>query len=231
MAILQIPITKGGKGAFFEVDTSVLTSEEFPEVSYERIMFEGVKAILNARMSKIAAPTKLTGKEFEDNQALALSKAQENYDDLLSGKAVKRSGAKEATAPKEVMVEARRLAKDVVKTEIRKSGQKPSLVAMSDITAAANELIAADPQYIEQAITNLAERAKIVSKIDIASILHESPKLLAKRDKAAAERKAVLSAKQAGLPNKKGKAAKKPIPRKPNPGFKPDFDTPDFSTD
>ena len=228
MAILKIAIAKGGKGAIFEVDTDVLNSEDFPADAYQRIIEEGLKSLLNSRMSKLAAPTKLEGDAFEQNKAAALAKAAENFDLLCKGELVKRAASAKSAAPREVMTEARRIAKEVVKTEIRKSGMKPSLVPAADITAAANALIESDPQYIRTAEANLAERATVTSKIDIASLISESPKLKAKAEKAAADKKAQLSAKQASMPKSgKAKATVKVLPRK-GPAQKQDFDTPDF---
>jgi hypothetical protein len=157
-------------------------------------------------MSKLAAPSKLEGAEAEANKAAALAKAEENLSDLKAGKLVKRSASASKTGvPREVMTEAIRLAKDVVKNEIRKAGLKISHVAPKEITENAKALVAADPSYVEMATEELAKRAAKPSVIDIKSIIKEDPKLKAKAIAAAAERKSQLSAKQAG----------KVAPRKP----------------
>lgn len=209
MAILQIPITKAGKGVVFEVDTEELNA--FSGDTFERIVEEGLKTLLNSRMSKLAAPSKLTGDEFENNKAAALAKAAENFSDLKAGKLVKKAAASTKGVDRATMTEARRLAKEVVKNEIRKAGMKPSQVEAKDITAAANELIASDSSYIEQATVNLAERATKPTLIDIKALVKESPKLKAKAAEKAAAARTTLSAKQAG----------KVAPRKPKATIQP----------
>ena len=82
------------------------------------------------------------------------------------------------------MTEARRLAKEVVKNEIRAAGMKISFVEASVITKAANELIAADPSFIENAKANIEARSAVKSAINIANLVHESPKLVAKAEAA-----------------------------------------------
>lgn len=194
MAILNVPITKAG--AALSVDTDAL-----PEESYKAVFEAGLKALLNLGMSKILTKG-LEGDKLSEAQAAALAKATENLDNLKAGKVKKgRTTAKDANGNKvsgPVMTEARRLAKEVVKNEIRAAGMKISHVEASVITKAANELIAADPSYIEKATANLESRSHIKSAVDIKALVHESPKLVAKANAAKAERKTQLSAKQAG---------------------------------
>jgi len=104
-----------------------------------------------------------------------------------------------------VMTEARRLAKEVVKNEIRAAGMKISHVEASEITKAANEIIASDPSYIETAQANIEARTAKVVSVNIKSLVHESPKLVAAAAKRKAESAVQLSSKQAG----------KVAPRKP----------------
>lgn len=221
MAILNIPIAKAGKGVTIEVDTQVFNElmESNPEAA-TRIVEEGLKVLLNARMSKLAAPSKLEGEAYEANKEAALEKAQENLAALREGKLVKKAaGAKAAGVDRAVMTEAVRLAKDVVKNEIRKAGMKISHVPAKDITAAAKVQVDSNPQFIIDAKAALAERAKISSVVDIKSIISESPKLIAEAEAKKAERKAQLSAKQAGKPEKR--PAPKVVPRKPTAEVRP----------
>jgi len=214
MPILNIPIAKAGKGVTFAVDTDVFNAlmEDNPEAAM-RIVEEGFKAILNSRMSKLAAPSKLEGAEAEANKAAALAKAEENLNDLKAGKLTKKtSAAKAAGVNRAELTEAIRLAKNVVKNEIRKAGQKVSLVAAKVITDAAKALVESNPSFIEEAKANLAEAAKVEPKMDIMSLIKLDPKLVAKAEADKAERKAQLSAKQASKPAKhKGKVP----PRRP----------------
>ena len=194
MATLNIPITKAGSA--LSVDTDAL-----PEEAFRAVVEAGLKALLNLGMSKILTKG-LEGDQLSAAQAAALAKATENLENLKSGKVKKgRAAAKDANGNKvsgPVMTEARRLAKEVVKNEIRAAGMKISHIEASVITKAANELIAADPSFIAKATENLESRSQVKSSVDIKALVHESPKLVAKAEKAKAERKTQLSAKQAG---------------------------------
>lgn len=194
MATLNIPVTKAG--TTLSVDTDSL-----PEEAFRSVVEAGLKALLNLGMSKILTKG-LEGDQLSAAQAAALAKATENLDNLKAGKVKKgRATAKDANGNKvsgPVMTEARRLAKEVVKNEIRAAGMKISHIEASVITKAANELIAADPSFIAKATENLESRSQVKSAVDISALVHESPKLIAKAEKAKAERKTQLSAKQAG---------------------------------
>jgi len=201
MSTMNIKVTKAGKS--LEVDL-----QELPDEAYQFVLQKGLEALLNARMSKVLTKG-LEGEKLAEAQAAALKIAEENLSNLKAGKITKaRGGAKDANGNKvaaNVMTEARRLAKEVVKNEIRAAGMKISHVEASVITKAANELIAADPSFIENAKANIEARSAVKSAINIADLVHESPKLVAKAEAAKAERKTQLSAKQAGkaAPRKK----------------------------
>ena len=203
MTAINVPILKGGKDAFLEVDIDAIPSEMF-----SLVVLEGLKALLNARMSKVGAVTKLEGKELAEAHAHALKIAGENKEKLLAGTIKSKSKAAKSDVPREVQTEARRIARELVKNEMRKAGIKPSMVAASDITKAADAMIAADPTIIAKARENLDSRANISSVIDVSAIIKEDPKKVAKAKADADAKKASLSAKQAGLvkPRKRGDA-------------------------
>ncbi len=194
MATLNVPITKAGSS--LSIDTDAL-----PEEAFRAVVEAGLKALLNLGMSKILTKG-LEGDKLSEARAAALAKATENLDNLKAGKVKRgRATAKDANGNKvsgPVMTEARRLAKEVVKNEIRAAGMKISHIEASVITKAANELIAADPSFITKATENLEARSQVKTTINISTLVHESPKLVAKAEKAKAERKTQLSAKQAG---------------------------------
>jgi len=202
MTELHIPITKAGNRKL-SVDTA-----ELPEEMYKLALEEGLKVLLNAKMSKITVKG-LEGDALEAARNSAFEVAEKNLEAVKAGKVRKgRSAATAADGSKisgPVMTEARRLAKEVVKNEIRAAGMKISHVAASDITKAANELIKLDPSYIETAKANLESRAAKPSGLDISSLIHESPKLVERAAKAKAER--TLSATQAGKVTKRKPAA------------------------
>jgi len=204
MGIMNIKVTKANRT--IAVDTS-----ELPDEAYQFVLQKGLEALMNARMSKILTKD-LEGDKLAEAQEAAAKIAEENLSNLKAGKISKgRGGTKDANGNKVsavVMTEARRLAKEVVKNEIRAAGMKISHVEASVITKAANELIAADPSFIEAATANIEGRKQVKSAINIADLVHESPKLVAKAEKAKAERKTTLSAKQAGkAAPRKAKAA------------------------
>jgi hypothetical protein len=91
---------------------------------------------------------------------------------------------------------------------MKAAGMKISYVPAKDITAAAKELVAADPSIIAEAEANLAKRAETPLPIDIKSLVQEDATLKAKGEakKAEAAKNKPLSAKQAGLV--KGRKAK-----------------------
>lgn len=218
---LSIPITKAGN-AKITVDTDELYKVNDGEM-YALALAEGLKVILNKNMSKISVKD-LEGDALEEARAAALAKGQENFDKLMKGEIkVRGSAAKGNKVPGPVMTEARRLAKEVIKNEIRAAGMKVSHVEASVITKAANQLIADDPSYIEQATTIIAERkaktataieneterqATAKARLEKLGGVFESPKLKAKADAEKAARKSTLSKTQAG----------KVAPRRAKPG-------------
>lgn len=204
MATFAIPISKAG--ANIDVDVDAL-----PEEMYAQALKEGLKVMLSKGMSKITTKD-LEGEELAKARAAALEKAQENLA-AMNGGTYKIGRAKSATTGKvsgATMTEARRLARNVVKDTLRKAGYKISLVAASDITAAANKLIDSDPSYIEQAKANLEARTAAPVGIDLTALVHEDPKKKAAAEKRKAEAKGQLSAKQAGMTAKVAGKAKPP---------------------
>lgn len=204
MAIVNIPISKAG-GKKIAIDSSAL-----PDAIYSTALYEGLKVLMNARMSKITT-AKLEGEALDAAHAAAWAKAEENLTMLLSGKATKverGASTKAAGISREVQTEAMRLAKAIVKDEIRAAKLRPSMVPAAEITAYAKQFLEADPSIYEKAKENIANRAGIKPKVQLN--FTEDPKLVAAAEKAKAERKTErqLSAKQAG----------KVVPRRAKPG-------------
>ena len=201
MAVLKIPVTKAGN-QILEVD-----SDSIPDTMFKLALAEGLKVLLNKGMSKIATKG-LEGDELDKAKAAAMEIAAKNLDKLNKGeiKVGRTAGATKIAGV--VMTEARRLAKEVVKDELKAAGYKISHVEASEITKAANALIEADPSFIETAKANIESRAKKPAAINIAALVHESPKLVAQAAAATAEKKSTLSAKQAGkVAPRKGQSA------------------------
>lgn len=203
MAIVQVPISKSG-GRKVSVDT-----KDLPDEIYSLALYEGLKVFLNARMSKITT-AKLEGEALAEAHEAAFAKAEENLGMLLAGKATKAergSTAKADGVSREVMTEALRLAKAIVKDEIRNAGLRPSMVPAAEITAYAKQVLEADASLIDKAKETIAARAGVKPKLQLN--FAEDPKLVAKAEKAKAEKKAAsgtISAKQAGrvVPRRSG---------------------------
>jgi hypothetical protein len=197
MSLMQIPVVKGKANVEIETDN-------LPDEVYQEALRLGLKELVNRGMSKITV-AKLEGEKLAEAQAAAMAKAQENVESIKAGK-IRFSGQKSSVkASGAVMTEARRIAKNIVKDTLKAAGHKISHYAAKDITAAANALIEAQPEIVKTAEENLKKRAEAPVKIDITSLIKESPKLVAKAEAEKAEKKAQLSAKQAGMVAKRQK--------------------------
>lgn len=197
---------KNGAGDI-EVDTAKL-----PDDVYREVLMQGLKVIAERAMSKI---TKEAYPDENERKAAIKAKAEANVQDMYDGK-TKITGAKAVKkASGAVMTEAMRLARNLVKDAMKANKIKISTVKASEITKAAKLLIESDASLIKQAEDNLKEREQTPIKIDIASLIKVDPALVAKAEKAAAEKKAnkPLSAKQAGKVAPRAKGAKPSQPQ------------------
>ena len=196
--IFKISIGKAGDkdaSAFLEVTFKEIMNE-FPGVSLKKLLVDGLKVNLNSRMQKI------TGEKTDASKAAALEIAEKNLSNLREGKVDVRAAKSDAKVPQAVKVEAERLAKAVIKAEIKKAGQvKISHVPAKEITAAARLLLANanGAKLWDMAKANIAAReAEEASiKIDVSGIKAD-PKLAAKVEKANEKKKAETAAKKAG---------------------------------
>jgi hypothetical protein len=148
----QVALTKI-KGKNLEVDTS-----EFTDEVIHFLIGQGLDKVINSRMTKVGAVTKLTGKELEDAHKDALRIANENLDDLKAGKVKHSRGKGKSTIPAAVRAEAMLLAKRDIKDAVRAAGHKPSHYSDKAYTAKAKEYVDNDPYYIQQATQNIEAR-------------------------------------------------------------------------
>ena len=185
--VLKVPVTKG-KG-FIEVELGKL-----PDHVYREALLQGLKVLANR------GQTKLTKEAFPDPEKLkeaAMAKADETLQAMYEGKIRIVGGAKgDSKVPREVMTEARRIAKAIVKDEMKRRGVKVSYVESKDITKAANALLAEHPEIVQQAKEEIERRETEGSKykIDITSIPVSEKKVKAAEAKKADK---VLSAAKA----------------------------------
>ncbi len=205
MATYQIPVTKAK-------DTVAIDTDSLPTEVYAEALKLGLKELVNRGMSKI---TKSAHPDEAELKAKALEQAQANVEAINSGK-IRFAGGAAKKASGAVMTEARRLAKNVIKDEMKKAGLKISHVDASEITKAANALLASDQgkQFIEAAEAELKLREEAKAQIEgaadapLSSILAGiaiNPDKKVKAEAAAAKKKAdkkpsasgQLSAKQA----------------------------------
>jgi hypothetical protein len=188
---LMVPVTKA-KGTI-EVDTGML-----PEHVYREALVQGLKVLINRGM------TKLTKEAYPDAdllKAAAQEKAEETLQNMYDGKIRIMGGAKSDKVPREVMTEARRIARALVKDGLKRAHIKISYVESSEITKAANVLLADQPQILEQAREEVERRAKASAKVTIdVKAIPISEKRKAAAEAAAAAKKAdkTLSAAKAG---------------------------------
>lgn len=183
MALMKIPVVKAGN-ALIEVETEII-----PANVYAYIVELGLKALINRGGTKI---TKASVPNDDERHRQALEVAHKNLEAINSGK-VRIVGSKSSTkASGEVMTEARRLARNMVKDAMKAKKIKVSYVEAKEITAAANALIAADPSIIEKATASLearkAEGAKSAETLaNIVGSIPQSQKLIDAAAKAKAK--------------------------------------------
>lgn len=207
---VSVPIAKAGDKAFLDVEI-----EQIPPDTWSLVILEGLKVVLNARMSTVGAVTKLEGKELEDAHAHAMKIANDNRDKLMAGDLKAKTKATKSDIPREVQTEARRQAREVVRNTIRQAGGKISQYAASDITKWADAVIANDPSYIEKATAAIEARANLTQGIDLAVVGMDKDTILSKVDpkklKAAADKKAAAKSTLSATQSGKVKPRKRPV--------------------
>jgi hypothetical protein len=199
MTVLNVPVTKGK--ATVSIDT-----ETIPVEVYAEALALGLKELVNRGASKITAAA------YPDEaarKAKAMEVADEQVKLINTGK-IKFAGAKVAKASGAVMTEARRLAKNIIKDEMKRQDIKISHVAASEITKAANLMLNGEQgkAIVAQAEANLKERETVkVQGLDIKALIKVDPALVAKAEARKAKDKAdkPLSATQAGKPKARAK--------------------------
>ena len=197
MTVLNIPVTKAKTTV--QIDTDAI-----PVDVYAEALALGLKVLVNRGTSKVTATTYPNAEELK---TAALEVANKQLELIATSKIKFTGGKKKSGTSGAVMTEARRLAKALVKDEIKRQGGKISHYEASEITKAANAFLETEEggKLVEQAKANLAEREKVsIGKtIDLSGLIAESPELVAKAE---AKKKAKpLSAKQAGMVAKRSK--------------------------
>lgn len=195
----MVPITKGKT-------TLEVVLDDIPDDVYSEIVLQGLKVILNRGTSKV---TKTTYPKEAELAAKAVEVAQAQLELCKTSKIKFTGGKKKSGTTGAVMTEARRLAKALVKDELKRAKIKIAHVEASEITKAANAYLetAKGAELIAQAEKNLAAREKVSigdAGLNIASMVVISPELVAKAE-ARKSKEGTLSAKQAGMVKSKAK--------------------------
>ncbi len=206
----KVPVKGGGH-------VEVEGVSQFPDNVYIAIVTAGLKDLLNRGMTKVG-PLKVDAAKGHDEATVEASKAKAmeiataNLANLVQGKLPRMAGVKasDGKIPGVVMTEARRLARNVIKDEIKKAGEKISHYDAKDITAMANELLKdeAGKELLEQAKANVAARdsapkpttsiADLQAKLGISVNATKVAKAAEKKAAAKASSGGVLSAAKAG---------------------------------
>lgn len=199
--IVNVPITKGKT-------TLAVSIDDIPADVWAEVILQGLKVLLNRGTSKV---TKETYPKADELAAKAVETAQAQLDLVMTSKIKFTGGKKKSGTTGAVMTEARRLAKALVKDELKRAGIKISHVEASEITKAANTYLDTEKgaKLIEEAKANLAAREKVSigeAGLNIASMVAISPELVAKAE-AKKAKGGTLSAKQAGMVKSKAKPA------------------------
>lgn len=192
-----VPVVKAKEA--MQVNTGKL-----PEHVYRAVLDLGLKALLNRGMTKI---TKEAFPDPEELKAEALKVAKQNLENMYAGKIRMVGGAKSDKVPGVVMTEARRIARTLVKEEMKRLHIKVSHVEAKEITKLANQLIAQEPWIIAQATEEIEKRGSKRVKIDVTTIPISQKKVEAQAKKKAEK---VLSATQAGMVAARGRPSGRP---------------------
>lgn len=185
-----------------EVDTAKL-----PDDVYREALMQGLKVIAERGMSKI---TKANIPDEDERRKEIKAKALANVQDMYDGKVKITGAAKAKKASGAVMTEAMRIARNLVKDAMKANKIKISTVKASEITKVAKLYIEQNPSVLETAEKNIREREATPVKLDIKSLIHVDPELVAKDEakRAAAKADKPLSAKQAGKVAPRAKGSK-----------------------
>lgn len=195
--------------------------EDLPDPVKLRIIEEGLGKMLNGATAK---ETSSTTPDEAVRAANAMALAEKKLASLKSGQ-LKTKASRDGKVAGVVMTEARRLAKNIIKAQIKAAGKKISDYEAKAITEAANKYLEKHPELIEAATASVNAAKNLASAVseEVAG-LEASPTKVAANEKKKAEARAATAAKNAGKPGpqastikKQAKAAPKSVARRPAP--------------
>lgn len=179
--------------------------EELPDAIKLRIIEEGLGKLLNAATAKVTAKSS-ESPESMASQALGL--AQKKLDSLKKGE-LRAKVSRDGKVSGVVMTEARRLAKNIIKQQIKAANKKILDYEAKAITEAANVYLTNHPELVAaaQASIDAAKGLATQAGVDVSAIpVSEAKK--AKRIAKNAEARAATAAKDAGKPGPQKSATK-----------------------
>jgi len=188
--LVSVHIAKG-KGSL-DVDISKL-----PDDVYNEVIQKGLQSVLGRGMTEIKTAG-LEGTELVKAQESAMEIAQANLAKCYSGE-IRLMATKRTKVKGKERTEALRIAKQIVKDQMKAEGLKVSHYSAKEITLAAEEVLADNPQILEEAKSAIAKRekeAKEVVKIDLKSKMKADPKKVKAAGEKAAKAKAATVAKR-----------------------------------
>lgn len=183
-----IPVVKAKKG--IKVDINAI-----PQDMWDQVVAAGLKVVLNG------GATKLTKKEIPDAAELqdkAMEVAEDRLQQLYDGTLrIGRSSTSSKQVSGEVKIEARQMALKIIKAQLKKQGFLLRDYDPKDLRAAADDLLESEDgtSIYEDAQKQIDARNK--KAIDLSG-LKPSATAKAKAARKSAERKADVSAAQAG---------------------------------
>jgi hypothetical protein len=185
------------------------------------VYLQGLKVLLNRGMSKIATKG-LEGEKLEQAQEAAMKVAVANLEKVRKGELRATRAKADGKIAGEVMTEAVKIAKAMIKAGIKANGGKVSLVEPKEITRMAKELLADEDEgagIIAQAQTAITERKAKEQAIQVklkalgAKVPVSAERKAKAESKAKANKAEGLSAKQAGIALRAKPAAGQPTAR------------------
>lgn len=187
---------------------------------YQAIVAAGLETIFrksNGIAKHIAGITKATGEDLAKRQKAIAEAAGKTLAQMQGGQVPGKKAAKATGEERLVHVEAMRLAKIIVKDQIRAAGHRQNAYTAKQITEGCKTVLTKLPHLLDLARKNLAERATETSAakgVDVKALfgsLADDPSKKAKPKVAPPKKekgeKAPLSAKQAGMVAPKAKPA------------------------
>ncbi len=210
------------------IDVNVPKAKTKLKLNWDALDLDTKLAIIQAGVEKIvqASTTKATKADYPDEKQLAevaLSMATKKLEEIQEGKwKPGRRASTSGKVPGVVMTEARRLAKNIIKAQIKAANQRISDYEPKVITEYANLYLQDHEELIAQAQKSIEDSKKLAEKaaVDVSAIPVSAVKR-AKNEARKAEARAATEAKNAGKPGPQASTIKSQMKGMPVPPRRP----------